>query len=716
MGTFCSINTASESDEQDKSDEDSPSRHSSRKPARQPEMIASSIRSHPQRGGGWPSRPAADFEFRFQRDMAECPGGTPNVDESRRKEVAANRVLARMRAEDEDVFRNHKIRPEDHFYDVRDVLDGTRLFHAARMLPKGAHLHLHFNSTLLPEVLLGYAKNMPNMFIWSDQRLVDESDFRNCKLEFSLRNLGKVWGDMRAKAVASDDTAMVSKLSAADSLPDGRDKFRAYDELSPNIFSREYKHRRKDKKEEVEEMRYQYFRECWDEEAWGNCDEWLIQKLTFSKEEVHSFFTEADAANFQNELDTQLKPVLPVQTALDGAPCIQFNEQEWQEETKEKISSSGFKRGRDSARRAWRTFNGRTKMMKGLFNYETAFRRYTRKCLEEFVKDNVQYAEIRPNFMQTNQILNDEADTKIDNFGTMKLIVEEYENFMKDVGDMRDDGTIIDDEYHRPTFSGMKVIYCTPRSFSREAVQKALDESIEMKKTWPQYIAGFDLVGEEAFGELHPLRYFEDEFRNFQKRCEGENLDIPFLFHCGETPDDLEGNLETALDLGSKRVGHGYALPEKPAILRQMRSQNVCVETCPISNMVLGLAGTMDQHSVYRLLEEKMHCAVSSDNGTLFRSTLSHDFYEVMAGHRNINLYGWKQLARWSIEHSCMSAEERRRALLEWERRWQDFVDALVGFPNPETQPPSMVQLQEARERTELPRFAKLAKYERQDE
>lgn len=42
-------------------------------------------------------------------------------------------------------------------------------------------------------------------------------------------------------------------------------------------------------------------------------------------------------------------------------------------------------------------------MMKGLFNYEHAYRRYTQLLLAEFVKENIQYAEIRPNFMNTNQ-------------------------------------------------------------------------------------------------------------------------------------------------------------------------------------------------------------------------------------------------------------------------------------------------------------------------
>ncbi|KAI1742962.1 hypothetical protein F4680DRAFT_457033 [Xylaria scruposa] len=656
-----------------------------------------------------------EFTFQFQHDMASRANDGANSEKARAKEARANALIARMKMEDDALFKAHSLSSGHHFLHVRDLLRETLLFQVARMVPKGAHLHLHFNSTLLPGVLLGYAKDMVNMYIWSDHQLLTDSDLRNCKLEFSLRNLKQVRMEMHAKALESDDTSLQDSLAEAEKLSDEDEKVREYDRLGPDIFSPQYKHGRKDKDQQVEEMRYQYFRQRWNEKELGDCDEWLIQKLTFSKDEVDSFFAEAEDVKPQVELDLETKP-MPVnlmqldveKCASNGIKTEEFDEEEWITETRQKISDSDFTRNRDSARRAWIAFNGRTKMMKGLFNYETAFRRYTRECLEEFVKDNVQYAEIRPNFMQTNQILNDTAETKIDNFGTMELIIEEYEKFMKDIGDMEHDGTIVDDEKHRPTFSGLKVIYCTPRSFKRDAVEKALNECIEMKKRWPNYIAGFDLVGEEAFAELHPLKFFEEEFLNFKKQCATEGLEIPFLFHCGETPDDLEGNLETALHLGSKRIGHGYALPQKQEILQEMRSNNVCVETCPISNMVLGLAKRMEEHSVYRLLDENMQCAVSSDNGTLFKSTLSHDFYEVMAGHRNINLYGWKQLARWSIEHSCLDSEERRRALAEWEKRWQDFIDALIKASSNKSHFAGIPELEKARNRVESTRLANL--------
>jgi adenosine deaminase CECR1 len=117
-------------------------------------------------------------------------------------------------------------------------------------------------------------------------------------------------------------------------------------------------------------------------------------------------------------------------------------------------------------------------MMKGLFNYETAYRRYTQLCLEDFMRDNIQYAEIRPNFMTSNQLYHDDGTGPIDNWGIMGIIIDEVERFKARVA--------AEGSY----FGGLKVIYCTPRSFDNARVKAALDECIEFKKTWPQWIAG----------------------------------------------------------------------------------------------------------------------------------------------------------------------------------------------------------------------------------
>ncbi len=117
-------------------------------------------------------------------------------------------------------------------------------------------------------------------------------------------------------------------------------------------------------------------------------------------------------------------------------------------------------------------------MMKGLFAYESAFRRYTRECIKDFVKDNIQYAEIRPNFMSTNSLKTDDGEGSIGNDGIMAIIEEELQETMKEI---RADGKY---------FGGMKVIYCTPRSFQKDQIVVALEECLQLKEKYKTLLCG----------------------------------------------------------------------------------------------------------------------------------------------------------------------------------------------------------------------------------
>ncbi|GAO13340.1 uncharacterized protein UV8b_00681 [Ustilaginoidea virens] len=486
-------------------------------------------------------------------------------------------VIRRLRKQDEQTIYNaasprrgfagqqHKRFAGDHFLSNRELIDQTALFDIASHLPKGAHLHIHYNACLPPSVLLDIAKGMDRMFITSDVALVPDNDFASfdsCELQFSITS------------------------------PDR--------EKPGNLFSRDYKPR--------QTMRFDDFlRQFPSERHHLGAEAWLLDKLCFHEEEAHGLLQTADGA--------------------------------------------------------WEKFNGRTRMMKGLFNYETAYRTYTRRCLQDFMRDNIQYAEIRPNFMKSNQLFTDDGTSRIDNRGIVTMIIQEVAKFQQD---MASEGRY---------FGGLKIIYTTPRSLSTEDVGQSLEECMQFKKEWPQWIAGYDLAGQESKGR--PLKDFVPEFLEFKKKCAAEGVDIPFLFHCGETLDmgtDVDGNLVDALLLGAKRIGHGYALTKHPCVMQEMKARGVCLELCPISNEVLGLASRAAGHSMYPLLANNVHCTVNSDNGALFRSTLSHDFYQVMIGRDDLGLFAWKQLALWSIQHGCLDQAEREKLLGEWELLWEGFL------------------------------------------
>ena len=113
---------------------------------------------------------------------------------------------------------------------------------------------------------------------------------------------------------------------------------------------------------------------------------------------------------------------------------------------------------------------------------------------------------------------------------------------------------------------------------------------------------GFDLVGAED--SLKPLIYYAEHLLRFRQRQKEEGVDIPFIFHAGETLGDgteADLNLYDAILLGTKRIGHGrvtsldiiltiyehysyrFSLAKHPKLIETCRQKGIAVEVCPIS-------------------------------------------------------------------------------------------------------------------------------------
>ena len=137
-----------------------------------------------------------------------------------------------------------------------------------------------------------------------------------------------------------------------------------------------------------------------------------------------------------------------------------------------------FGRHTDNGPRIWEKFNFHTQMMKGLFAYESAYRNYTRACIKDFVDDNIQYAEVRPNFMQSNQLKLDDGSDTLNNEKIMEILDDGVKSTMAEI---KQEGRY---------FGDMKVIYCTPRSFNNKTTKASLDECIKLKKRFSHLICG----------------------------------------------------------------------------------------------------------------------------------------------------------------------------------------------------------------------------------
>ncbi|ODH37033.1 hypothetical protein ACO22_02675 [Paracoccidioides brasiliensis] len=450
------------------------------------------------------------------------------------------------------------------------------LMRAAQRLPKGAHLHCHFNTVLHPSFLVSQARNIKCMFIRSSLSLNTQLDnFKNAAITFSI---------------LQDSTKGM------------------------NIFDSNYK--------PLSWMRYSQFLQKFPG-GWRKAEEWLANKCMMSAEDAHAM---------EQTTDGQVNMV-------------------------------------------WDLFNRSTQMMKGLFNYESAFRSYIGKAIDSFVEDNVMYAEVRPNFFD-KYIVSDDGIRQLDHHAWMQIIQEEVDAKLKQF-DAPSKGT--------GRFKGLKVIYCAPRSITKEDMIWCLKDCVLLKKSFPDLICGFDMVGCEGRG--NPIRHYIPELLQFKKTCSNLYLDIPFLFHAGETLESqgpTDGNLYDAILLGSKRIGHGYAMARHPLLMQMCRERSIALEICPISNEVLHLCSSVQGHVLPTLLANSVPCTINSDNPSYFRSSLSHDFYQTILHHDSMTLFGWRVLAEWSIEHSCMDPEQRTDAFKTWERNWEAFCEWIIGEFGPE--------------------------------
>ncbi|KAF2190180.1 Metallo-dependent hydrolase [Zopfia rhizophila CBS 207.26] len=329
----------------------------------------------------------------------------------------------------------------------------------------------------------------------------------------------------------------------------------------------------------------------------------------------------------------------------------------------------------------WARFNQATRCFKGLMNYEKVYKWYISNAIDRMIDERVMYAELRPMLMDKSIPSND-GRTKLDLEAQMNMILD---GVKEKQAQLKKDGR----EELFPF--GLKIIYCTPRSIGKPKMQTEMQDCINLKVKFPDLICGFDLVGAEDRPN-HIGHYFE-ELAAFQKTCEKQNLDIPFLFHAGETLLDTGGskepsnsNLYDAVVLKSKRIGHGYSLMKHPHLIEHFKLKKtegkvdpgICIELCPISNELLHLCRNVKEHPYPQLLAAGVPCTVNSDNPSLFSNSMSHEFYQIMVGSPTITIHSWKQLALWSLEYSCLSEEQKKKGIGIFKKDWDDFCQWVV--------------------------------------
>ena len=74
----------------------------------------------------------------------------------------------------------------NHFLGSVDLINGSLLMNVARRMPKGAHLHIHFNSCLPADFLIQQARDIDAMYIRSTLPLTTQANMECSRISFMV--------------------------------------------------------------------------------------------------------------------------------------------------------------------------------------------------------------------------------------------------------------------------------------------------------------------------------------------------------------------------------------------------------------------------------------------------------------------------------------------------------------------------------------------------
>ena len=149
-------------------------------------------------------------------------------------------------------------------------------------------------------------------------------------------------------------------------------------------------------------------------------------------------------------------------------------------------------------------------------------------------------------------------------------------------------------------------------------------------------------------------------------------------FHAGETNSRSNRELYDAIAFGVKRIGHGFHAAYCPSIIEEIKKNDICLESQPVSNFVLGYSLDLRNHPHRSLLHAGVPICLSSDDPAFFDYhgvTLDY-LYTFIAWE--LNLADLKKLAINSLKYASITQAEKEEIFKFFTYKWQLFIDYVI--------------------------------------
>jgi adenosine deaminase len=238
---------------------------------------------------------------------------------------------------------------------------------------------------------------------------------------------------------------------------------------------------------------------------------------------------------------------------------------------------------------SFRNFLAKFNTLRLFYRSPEVIQRITREAIEDASKDNVRYMELR---------FTPVALSKAERFplnDVMQWVILSAQQAAADFG---------------------VIVRLIPSVNRHESVELAEQVAWLAAERLDQGVVGIDLAGNEAEFESRP---FYEVFR------EARQAGLRISIHAGEWGP--AANVKEAIQqLGADRIAHGVRVLEDDAVTAMARERNIPFEVCVTSNYQSGVVPEPGAHPLPRMLASGLNATINTDDPSVSRITLSHEY------------------------------------------------------------------------------------------
>ena len=203
------------------------------------------------------------------------------------------------------------------------------------------------------------------------------------------------------------------------------------------------------------------------------------------------------------------------------------------------------------------------------------------------------------------------------------------------------------DDARRETGIEGRILISAVRNFGVEQALRVVRYAAERPHP---YVVGFSMAGDEAGFPAH-------DFAEVFHLAAGAGLGC--TIHAGEWAG--ADSVRAALELPVTRIDHGVRAIEDPSLVSELAARGTVLDTCPTSNVVLGVYPSYETHPLPQLRDAGVRVTLGSDDPPYFGATIAGE-YDMCAERMGFGEEDLRDITRTAIQAAF--CDEALRAAL----------------------------------------------------